>query len=313
MSAPGAVLSPAATEASPREPVVAIARVEGLRLLRHPAFIVGLVASVAVQRLGVGVEDWAGQDYHESINGWAFVWVGTLLAAALVAGRERLVEDTELFPATPVRPSHRVLGTALGLMGPALATAVAVGAMAALTAADGGFLHGNGGYERRVMPHVFEWLQPVVLVILAGVVGIAIAHLRRARLAALVAAGLVTYLSTLAIWVFQAHPARVLHPLMFPAYERRLPESFVPGAREAVPHPLTVADRVTAWRETRFDTVALGWHLVYLGGLILLTLWLATRSADTGEDLARRALAMAGIALVLVGGTAQVLTAGVPS
>ncbi len=295
-------------------PILAIARVEAARLLRHPAFLVGLAglaASFALQQLG-GVEAWAGQNYYDANVAWNFVWVGALVAGALVAGRHRVLSDEELFPGTPATPGDRVLGTALGLLGPTVAAVAAVTVIAALTASEGGFVHGSGGYARRITPHPFEWLQPVLLVILAGVVGIAVVQLRRARLAWLLVAGLLTYFTTTAIWAFQAHPARVLHPFMFPAYERRLPESFNPGAWEPGRPPLTPPDEgVGAWRETRFDPTALGWHLVYLGGAILLGVWLATRMADRGERTSQRWLAIVGAALFLVGAVAQVVTAGV--
>lgn len=293
-------------------PVFAIARVEGARLLRHPAFLVGLAASVASSQLNSGVEAWPGQNYYATTVAWTFVWVGTFVAAALVAGRQRFLSDTELFPGTPATPGERVLGTALGLVGPTLATAAAVAAVAAVTVSDGGFVHGGGGYARRITPHLFEWLQAVLLVVLAGVVGIAIAQFWRGRLAALLAVGLLTFFSGSAIWAFQAHPVRVLHPLMYPAYEVRLPDSFNPQAWGRARPPLTPPDQdFSAWRETRFDTAALGWHLVYLGGLVLVSVWLATGMADRGERPTARWLVIAGSALVLVGGVAQVFTAGV--
>lgn len=297
-----------------RRPFAAIARAEGTRLLRHPAFLVGLAVSLAAPRLNSGPEAWPGQHYYETTVAWTFVWVGTVVAAALVAGRERIVSDTELFPGTPTPPGARVLGTALGLVGPAVATAAAVTAVAAVTVSNGGFVHGGGGYARRITPHLFEWLQPVLLVILAGVVGIAIAQLRRARLATLLAVAILTFFGGSAIWAFQAHPVRVLHPLMYPAYEVRLADSFTPDGWGPASPPLTPPDQdFSAWRETRFDTAALGWHLIFLGGLVLISLSLAIRMADRGEHPARLWVVVAGAALALLGGVAQVLTAGVAS
>lgn len=65
------------------------------------------------------------------------------------------------------------------------------------------------------------------------------------------------------------------------------------------------------WREVHNDVDALGWHLVYLAGLILVGVWVAARLADRGDRPPLRWPAAAGIPLVLVGGVAQMLTAGV--
>ena len=95
--------------------ILAAARVEGLRMVRHPAFLAGTVVSVLQVTVGSGAEDWAGQSHYLTVTGWMFAWVGMLVAAALVAGRERFLSDPDLFPGTPVTPADRVLGTALGL------------------------------------------------------------------------------------------------------------------------------------------------------------------------------------------------------
>lgn len=319
MSAATGTMPSAASRPGDRQPVLAIARTECARLLRHPAFLAGLTVSAVLALmtgpLNRGAEAWAGERYYSATTAWMFVWVGTIVAAGSVAGRERLTADTELFPAVPVRPSARVLGTALGLVGPAAATAAVVAAVAAAALSNDGFVHGGGAYARRVVPHVFEWVQPVLLVVVAGVVGIAIAQLRRARMPILLAAALLTFFAGSIVWVFQVHPVRVLHPFMFPAYEVELPASsaaIAPGATDALRLPPD--ETITVWRETRFDPGALGWHLVYLLGLTALGVAMAARMADRsdGSRPPRRGIAAVGAALVAVGGVAQVATAGMP-
>ncbi len=292
--------------------VLALAGVESGRMLRHPAFLVGLAASVASVLIRPGAEEWGGQGHYGASTAWTFVWMGTLVAAALCAGRQRLVADPDLFPATPLTPADRVMGTALALLGPALATAVAVAVAALLNARAGGFTLGDEGYTRSFNSGFIELAQPVLLTVLAGVVGITVAQLRRARLAALLIAVMVVFFGGTVIWAFQAHPVRVLHPFMYPTYEQRLPDTFNPGGWEADDAPLLPPDEWTSfWREVRFDTPALGWHLVYVGGLILLGVWLAARTADRGEHADRiQWLLYAGLPLLLVGGVTQVLTAG---
>lgn len=291
--------------------ILGIARTEAVRLVRHPAFLVGLAASLAGAFMK-GEESWAGQNYFLVMQGWTTVWMGTLVAAALVAGRQRFLTSPDLFAATPSTPGDRVLGTALGLVAPALATAVAVAAVAVSIAADGGLIHGDPPYSVAVNPSLAEWAQPVLLVVVAGMLGILVAQLRRGRVAALIVATLATFVGGTAVWAFGAHPVRVLHPFMFPSLYQRLPANFSPESWVQGGLPLLAPDEhADRWRQVRFDTGALGWHLVYLTGLILVGLWAANRLADRSERSAVGWAARAGTPLVLVGGVAQILTAGI--
>lgn len=297
--------------------ILVLARFEAGRMLAQPAFLVGLAASLAAILLASGEEAWAGERYYSTMVAWTFTWMGTLAAAALVAGRQRFFSDPDLFPATPATPGDRVLATALALSGPTLVVAGAVTAVALLNVQDGGFLMGEGEYSRAIVPSLAEWAQPVLLVALAGVVGVAVAQRRRGRLAVLGALLFATFVGGSAVWAFQAHPLRVLHPFMYPSYERRLPTSFAPSEWEAGDPPLVTPDGGThgqgdaIWREVHFDTTALGWHLLYLIGLILVGVWLARRAAERGEPSSARWLGVAGVPLLLFGGVAQVLTAGI--
>lgn len=295
-----------------RHATLAIARVEAARMARHPVFLIGLAASVIQITFRPEYEDWAGQNHFESWVAWTFTWIGALVAAALTAGRERFASEPDLFPATPATPADRVLGTALGLLGPAAAATLAAAFAASMNARTGGFELGDQGYSRSVTPSVLAWAQPVLLVVLAGVLGIALAQLRRGRLPALMVAVMAVFVGGSVIWAFSGHPFRVLHPFMFPAYEQRLPDSFDPAGWGAGDPPLNAPDEHTSfWQAIRFDTGALGWHLVYVAGLILLGIWVAARLADRDEG-GRRSLwlVVAGLPLLLVGGLAQILTAG---
>ena len=295
-----------------REPMLVLARIEAGRMVLHPAFLVGLAATVASLTIRRGTEDWAGQGYYTAATAWTFLWMGTLAAAAMVAGRERFVADPDLFPATPATAADRVLATALGLLGPALVAAATVAAIAVLKVRAGGFVVGDEGYSRAINPSVFEWVQPVLLVVLAGVVGITVAQLRRGRLAVLLVLILAVYIGGMMIWAFQAHPVRVLHPFMFPSYEQVLPDSFTPGAwRPGDPPLIPPGEFSTNWHVVRFDPAALGWHLVYIAGLIVLGTAVAVRLADRYERSARApGLLLVGLPLLVVGGVAQILTAG---
>lgn len=288
-----------------RTAVLALARVETGRLLRHPAFLGGVAATAAVILLRSPADPWL------SILAWAFAWMGTLAAAALVAGRQRFLADPDLFPATPATSGDRVLASALALIGPTLVGA-AVMILVLATIQDGALVVGEGGYTGEITPAVAVWVQPVLLMALAGVVGLIVAHLPRGRLAALIFIVFLMFVGGGGIWLVQQHPFRVLHPFMYPSYEAELPASYTPEGWRAGDAPLLPPDQYNdTWREVRFDTVALHWHLLYVAGLILVGIWWATRAADRDEPRTAHWLLLSGVPVLVVGGVAQILTAGV--
>lgn len=291
--------------------VLALARVEAGQLLRHPAFLGGLAATLAV--LLQSHAPWMTWDQTHYLNqiAWTGMWMGTLAAAALVAGRQRFLAEPDLFPATPATPRDRALATAVALIGPTLVAAAMVAVVAFLVVNDGGFVQGDEGYSRRIAPALAEWAQPVLLVALAGVVGLAVAQLRRGRLAALLVILFATFVGGMLVWAFQGSAAtRVLHPHMYSWEERKLPDSFTPEGWVPQDPPLLSPNQWSRhWREVHFSTTALKWHLVYLTGLIFVTAWLAMRWADRTHAPARWVIGV-GALLVLVGGVAQLVTVG---
>lgn len=291
--------------------VLALARVEAGQLLRHPAFLGGLAATLAV--LLQSRTQWMtwDQTYYLNQIAWTGLWLGTLAAAALVAGRQRFLAEPDLFPATPTTPADRALATAVALIGPTLVAAAMVAAVAFFVVNDGGFVQGDEGYSRRMAPTLAEWVQPVLLVALAGVVGLAVAQLRRGRLAALLVILFATFVGGMLLWAFQGNAAtRVFHPHMHSWEERKLPHSFAPEGWAPNDPPLLRPNQWSShWREVHFSATALEWHLVYLTGLILVVLWLAMRWADRTRAPARWVIGV-GALLVLVGSVAQLVSVG---
>jgi hypothetical protein len=288
-----------------------LARVETLRVLRHPAFLVGALGaavlvgrSFAVQTTGA----WVGEDYFVAFSGWFPLWLGTMIAAALVAGRGRLLQDPDLFSGVPAPPETRVVATMLALGAPLLVTVAGVAAAAAAVDADGGFHLGRLRYSEAVVPPFAEWAQIPLIVLLAGVVGVAIAQLPRWRLGALVVVGSATFLSSIALWAFDATPLRTFYPFMFRAHEQPLPADYRPADWAPGDPAVRFPDEYTArFREIRLDDAAAALHLVYLSGLVLAVAWLAVRLAGGGR---RWHWLAAGIPMAVVAGVAQYLAAG---
>ena len=142
----------------------------------------------------------------------------------------------------------------------------------------------------------------------AGVVGVAIAQLPRWRLGALVVVGSTTFLSSIALWAFEATPLRTFYPFMFRAHEQPLPADYQPADWAPGDPAVRFPDDSTAlFREVRLDDAAAALHLVYLSVLILAVSWLAVRLAGGGR---RWHWMAAGIPMAVVAGVAQYMAAG---
>ncbi len=302
-----------ARPAASRGALLGVAAVEAVRLVRHPAFLVGLLLTwlQLLQSLLTHDEEWEGQRYFSAMIANVWVCAGTLVAAACVAGRDRWLRDIELFPATPVTPGGRVAGSALALAAPVTVTSVATIAAAAWFERRGGFPLGDPPYSDAVGLPLAQWVQGPLLVALAGMVGIAVSQLPRLRLVALLVVTAVTWVFGIAPWLIGGHPIRVLHPFMFPAYEARVSGDAIDTWTAGDPPLLRPVDYALYWRALRFDTAALWWHIGYVAGFVLILAWAAIALADRGTG--RRRLLVLGVALVAGCGTAQLLTAGRPA
>ncbi len=157
----------AATGAPAVRTVIHLASVEAWRLIRHPAFLAGLAISGFAQVMfslseGPSSESWAGQLYYVWTTGWVWLWVGTMIAAACIAGRNRWLAEPDLFPGTPITTSGRLAATALAVAGPVVVAMIAVVGSNALAGRDGGFDLGDAPYTAPTMPPLVQSVQVVV-------------------------------------------------------------------------------------------------------------------------------------------------------
>ena len=168
--------------------------------------------------------------------------------------------------------------------------------MAAVVGARGGFRQADPPFSAGlVAPSVLEWLQVPLLVALAGVVGIVIAHLPRGRALALLVVGVVTAMGTLIIWAFGAMPLRAMHPLFLRTTSEPLPADFTLQDWDGKTS-LLEADEYDWWRMVRSDDATLAWHLVGVVGVALVLVALAIRLADRDD---RRPAPLAAIGAVV--------------
>jgi hypothetical protein len=145
--------------------VTAVARVEGRRLVRHPATLAGLAISTAVAvayfRLYAPV---LHRDVATLSVTAAPLAAGVLLAAHLATSRIHRDETSAITGATPVPPERRTLGLAVAVLWPAALALVWVAAALAVLATLGGI----------GTPHPADVLATPGFVLLAGAVGVAL-------------------------------------------------------------------------------------------------------------------------------------------
>jgi hypothetical protein len=270
---------------------LALARVEGPRLVRHPAFLAGAGLSVLISALMV--RDNLGGAYQALMGtGGIPLAAGTLLAVNLAALRSTRSDTDELFRPLPAPPAARTLAHLLSI-------AWAVAGAVLLVAA--GFLALDAGDGLRVtprgataVPSVFELAQGPAAVGVLGAVGLVLA-----RWVPHLAAGAVAVVAMLAgnllvtSWNLHAGPAW-LAPVVSTAR---------PAPGSSWPCYFASADPACG-QLLGFETAAAGWHLVYLAGLLVLLGAVALLpEARRQTVLAAGAL---GLAVAALGGVVQV-------
>jgi hypothetical protein len=250
----------------PARVVLALARFEGCRLLRHPAFL-GLLGLALFAALGLGFGEEVADVLDRDDSGVAVLltlaaW-GALLAVNLAALRSRRDRTTELYASLPAPATFRTAAHVLSAVAvlPVAFALVAAWWLAALT------------YPATVgTPRLAELAVGPLLVLGAGATGVLVARWVPTPLA-----GPVAVVATIVLqsnWGHQHHELRWLH--------------FV--AAEPFLDP---------WLEVRHA----GWHLVYLLGLVVLAGALAVGRHGPSRLLA--AVVATAMAMVLVASWVQ--------
>ncbi len=214
-----------APRASTLRTTLALARAEGVRALKSPFVLIGLGMAVAAslafatRLFGSGTVTWSEDGWPVHV-GIFLLALFTMVAMSQATLRDRKERTTDQHGSAPLGPAARVGGTALATLWPALVGGVlfvAVAGLAAMNLAVPGSEVAGG-------------VQRVVVIVMMGTLGIAIAAwFRHPVVAAIVAVGFV-----------------VVHP------------GEVPSAWDAA-YPLSLLSGSLAW-----------WHVAYLFGLACL-------------------------------------------
>lgn len=166
---------PRAARWRPPEHVLALARIEGRRLVLHPVFLAGAALSV-----GFVIFVWATPDDRllgMLVSGYVVLPLSAaaLIAANLGALRSRRDGTEELYASLPRRRSSRTAGQLVGLLWTLPVSGVLLAG--AYVLASGGVLEGpRGGPVPFDAPAAVELAQGPLAVIALGAAGIALAR-----------------------------------------------------------------------------------------------------------------------------------------
>lgn len=270
--------------------VGALARIEGVRLVKHPIFLAGIVLTILLAyAFPLGSE--IGGDYFLLMGlGMLPPALATLVVVNLAALRTRRSDTGELFASLSSPARARTLAHAASLaFAVGFSVAVVAAGYVAFGAWDGIVVDFEGRIER---PSPFELANGPAGVAALGALGLALARWLPYLPVAPLAAIAVFVAQIPGMWNSQR------------AYAWFAP--YVNTARNDIPGaswPCSPNQRWPCWVD-EFATTSAGWHLVYLAGIALVLGALAL----VREDRRQRtyALAALGGALVVAGGVLQV-------
>ena len=280
------------TRSAEMTPTWALARVEGRRLVKHPAVLAAAAFGLVFLAIVVLAESEVPSGFEAFRFLPLFLAVGTFIAANLGALRNRRHGTVELYDAEPLSARRR---TAAHLLSVLWIVAVAVGwagvILVSLVVSDGLVVGFTDGVRHRV-PTVIELALGPIVVGLFGVVGIMVARWIPSVVVPLLAVVAAFPYLVVEAWTVAEGPSGWYIPLWSAARHGRWID--VGGGNGYS----TVVD---------FAIVALAWHLLYLIGLIAIASVLAL--ARQGWTRRLGVAAVVGLGIAALGAVMQVAAA----
>jgi hypothetical protein len=286
--------------AATRPPTSELARVEAVRMLRHPAPWLGLLLSLWWLK-GVFEENWASAHYEGLLTAFSPLLLGLSMAAvtSFARGRTALAEDAPI--STASRATARLLG-ALPLVG--LVTLIVAGGAIYMRATDGIRLGDEPGLTMHAQYSFPELLQPVLLACFAVALGAAVVHLVRSQLAAHVLVFVFWFLVGATYWMFQGRIVEAFTPLQVqPNYVVAGPASTDPTTFPSDWLLSVPGEYQPHWARLVVSPELAAWHGLYLVGLTALLV------AVVVPGRARRPLLAVGGVLAAVAVVLQLVVA----
>lgn len=271
-----------------------LARVEGVRMLRHPAPWLGL-ALAAYWLTNVFEANWASAHYEGVVTAVTPLLLGVSMASVstFARGRTALADDA------PMSTSRRSLARLL-------AGLPLVGLVAVVVAAGAVYLRLTGGLRLGDEPGMTlhahysfpELLQPVLLAGFALALGAAAVHVVRSQLAAHVLLFVYWFLIGGSYWLFQGSVVQLMTPLQVqPVLVEAGPRTTDPSTFPADWLLSAPGEFQAFWGRIVVSPHLAAWHDLYIVGLTALLVAVAV------PGRLRRPLLLAG-AVVAVGAVA---------
>jgi hypothetical protein len=253
---------------TPRRPFEALAYIEAVRMLRHPAPWIGIILWVAASYAVLASEpDWSSAQYQGLQASAVFLAAGVSVAAAYAAGRERVgvAEDA------PLEAEDRAAARIVGGLGLVALVALVVAAGSLWLRWSGGVALGNEpGRTLHAHFSLPELLQPVALSAFAVAAGAAAVRLLRHPLAASIALFVLWFVAGPAYWTLNGPVLRWFAPVMVQPYNVQvapatadpltLPSTWLlegPGPFQAYWARLVVVPELAAWHDLYLIALAL--------------------------------------------------------
>lgn len=269
--------------------VRALARIEGPRLLRHPAFVAGAALSLLFSIMMV--RDNVGGAYQLLMGAGVIpLAAGTLLAANLAALRSLRSETTELHGPLPARPLAMTLAHLLSVAWAVGAGVVFVAGAFVLTSAAAGLE--VDAARRTAVPSGFELAQGPAAIAVSGAAGVALAR----AVPHLAASSLLVVVLLAGDMMLSSQSRESALAWFAPVVNTAVAAS---GTEWPCYRPVDASCELLG-----FQTASAGWHLLYLAGLVGLLVALAL-VRDRERRLASR-VGAAGLCAVVVAGILQI-------
>lgn len=269
-----------------------LARIEALRMVRHPAPWLGAALAV-LMGWSMWEESWSGQRYTGLVASLTPLLLGISLASVSAFGRE-LVPVAD---AAPLGRSRRSAARLLGGLPLVLLAAVLVTGVATWLRVTGGVPLGEEPGRTVHAHHTFpELLQLVLLAGLAVAAGAAAVHVLRQRLAASIVLSLGWFLVGATYWIFNGPVLRWIAPVQVqPAYVDVGPPETDPTTFPAGWLLVAPGEFQDHWARVVVSPAMALWHDLYLVGLVALAVAVAV------PGRARRPLVIGGAVLAVAG------------
>lgn len=233
----------------------ALSRIEGRRLVTHPAVLAGLAIAALFLTINRVAESDVPTAFEFLRMDALFLSVGTFIAANLGALRNRRHGTAELYEAEPLSARQRTAAHLLSVLWAIALAAVMAVVIFVVLAVSGGFDVGFVDGVRHRIPTIVELALGPIVVGLFGVVGIAMARwIPSVVVPMLAVVATLPYLMVEA-WTLVEGPSGWYTPLWSNA--RHVSGRWIDVSSGSGYSPIV-----------DFAVVALAWHLVFLIGLI---------------------------------------------